>query len=52
MENIPVSERTIAMSTIGRVGVVQPNKIKKQMAICRNCSFVMPESEYDIWKHW
>lgn len=52
MENIPASERKNAMASFGRVGVVQPNKIQKQMAICQKCCIVIPVSEYDIWKHW
>lgn len=52
MENIPDNERKVALTTFGRVGVVQPNKIKKQMATCNNCTIVLPVAEYGMWKHW
>lgn len=52
MENIPDAERKVAMASFGRVGVVQPNKIRKQMATCKNCCIVMPVSEYGMFTHW
>lgn len=52
MENIPATEHKTAMATFGRVEVLQPNKVKKQMAICHNCSYVMPVLEHDMWTHW
>lgn len=52
MENISKNEREASKATFSRVDVIQPNKIKKYMAVCKNCGLVVAENEADQHQHW